>query len=106
MLPNQPNPQTAVDPFALVKKDLAPFSDNMKELVEAENPVLTAAAKHFFEKRHGKRFRPTIVMLMCTYACARVCASESVLLHSSLLLVRIPSRFAYLYLSHRTTTPP
>ena len=35
-----------------------------QELVEAENPVLTAAAKHFFEKRHGKRFRPTIVMLM------------------------------------------
>eukprot|EP00957_Ditylum_brightwellii_P168869 12853327-Ditylum_brightwellii.AAC.1 len=22
------------------------------------------AAKHFFEKRHGKRFRPTIVQLM------------------------------------------
>jgi geranylgeranyl pyrophosphate synthase len=33
--------------------------------VETENPVLTSAAKHFFEKRHGKRFRPTIVMLMC-----------------------------------------
>jgi geranyl diphosphate synthase len=33
--------------------------------VAAENPVLTSAAKHFFEKRHGKRFRPTIVMLMC-----------------------------------------
>ncbi len=53
-----------VDPFALVKKDLAPFSDSIKELVETENPVLTAAAKHFFEKRHGKRFRPTIAMLM------------------------------------------
>ncbi len=53
-----------VDPFHLVKKDLAPFSDSIKELVETENPVLTAAAKHFFEKRHGKRFRPTIAMLM------------------------------------------
>jgi len=35
-----------------------------QELVEAENPVLSSAAKHFFEKRHGKRFRPTIVLLM------------------------------------------
>jgi geranylgeranyl pyrophosphate synthase len=59
----------------LVKKDLAPFSDSIKELVETENPVLTAAAKHFFEKRHGKRFRPTIVMLMgeCVRACVRAC---------------------------------
>ena len=57
-------PPNNVDPFQLVKKDLAPFSDSIKELVETENPVLTAAAKHFFEKRHGKRFRPTIAMLM------------------------------------------
>ena len=27
-------------------------------------PVLSSAASHFFEKRHGKRFRPTIVMLV------------------------------------------
>lgn len=32
--------------------------------------MLTSAAKHFFEKRHGKRFRPTIVMLMCKWVSA------------------------------------
>mmetsp|Transcript_10036 Transcript_10036/g.16240 ORF Transcript_10036/g.16240 Transcript_10036/m.16240 type:complete len:405 (+) Transcript_10036:235-1449(+) len=53
-----------VDPFALVKNDLVPFSDNIKELVETDHPVLSMAAKHFFEKRHGKRFRPTICTLM------------------------------------------
>lgn len=52
------------DPFKLVAQELAPFSDNIKELVEADHPVLSSAAKHFFEQRHGKRFRPTIVMLM------------------------------------------
>lgn len=54
----------AADPFNLVSKDLSPFTDNIKELVESEHPVLSMAAKHFFEKRHGKRFRPTIVALM------------------------------------------
>lgn len=52
------------DPFKLVSAELAPFSDNIKELVETDHPVLSKAAKHFFEQRHGKRFRPTIVMLM------------------------------------------
>ena len=78
------------DPFKLVAQELAPFSDNIKvvlkpqktsfdlssriwcqvftvttqELVEADHPILSSAAKHFFEQRHGKRFRPTIVMLM------------------------------------------
>ena len=36
----------------------------MKLLVASENPILSQAASHFFEKRHGKRFRPTIVMLL------------------------------------------
>merc|ERR1712127_975442 len=29
-----------------------------------DQPILSMAAKHFFEKRHGKRFRPTIIQLM------------------------------------------
>jgi len=52
------------DPFALVRDELLPFSDNMKMLVQSSNPLLSDAAAHFFEKRHGKRFRPTIVMLL------------------------------------------
>ena len=52
------------DPFKMVEKELQPFSDSIKELVSTDQPVLSMAAKHFFEKRHGKRFRPTIVQLM------------------------------------------
>mmetsp|Transcript_36586 Transcript_36586/g.53734 ORF Transcript_36586/g.53734 Transcript_36586/m.53734 type:complete len:561 (+) Transcript_36586:117-1799(+) len=58
------------DPFKLVESELKPFSDSIKELVSSDQPILSMAAKHFFEKRHGKRFRPTIVQLM-----AKVCAA-------------------------------
>ena len=52
------------DPFKMVEKELQPFADSITELVSTDQPVLSMAAKHFFEKRHGKRFRPTIVQLM------------------------------------------
>eukprot|EP00546_Thalassionema_frauenfeldii_P001688 CAMPEP_0178932598 /NCGR_PEP_ID=MMETSP0786-20121207/22727_1 /TAXON_ID=186022 /ORGANISM="Thalassionema frauenfeldii, Strain CCMP 1798" /LENGTH=513 /DNA_ID=CAMNT_0020609949 /DNA_START=41 /DNA_END=1582 /DNA_ORIENTATION=- len=52
------------DPFKMVEKELQPFSDSIKELVSTDQPVLSMAAKHFFEKRQGKRFRPTIVQLV------------------------------------------
>lgn len=52
------------DPFKMVEKELKPFSDSIKELVSSDQPILSMAAKHFFEKRHGKRFRPTIVQLV------------------------------------------
>mmetsp|Transcript_19203 Transcript_19203/g.27128 ORF Transcript_19203/g.27128 Transcript_19203/m.27128 type:complete len:514 (+) Transcript_19203:193-1734(+) len=52
------------DPFKMVENELQPFSDSIKELVSSDQPILSMAAKHFFEKRHGKRFRPTIVQLM------------------------------------------
>jgi geranylgeranyl pyrophosphate synthase len=55
---------TLPDPFKMVEKELQPFSDSIKELVSTDQPILSMAAKHFFEKRHGKRFRPTIVQLM------------------------------------------
>ncbi|KAJ1449917.1 isoprenoid synthase domain-containing protein [Pelagophyceae sp. CCMP2097] len=57
-------PPPIADPFALVKDELQPFGDNIKQLVQSDNPVLSDAAAHFFEKRHGKRFRPTIVALV------------------------------------------
>lgn len=53
-----PNPQQRNFP------ELKPFSDSISELVSSDQPILSMAAKHFFEKRHGKRFRPTIVQLM------------------------------------------
>lgn len=65
--------ETLPDPFKLVEKELQPFSDSIKELVSTDQPILSMAAKHFFEKRHGKRFRPTIVQLMAK----AVAAAES-----------------------------
>eukprot|EP00550_Attheya_septentrionalis_P011285 CAMPEP_0198302444 /NCGR_PEP_ID=MMETSP1449-20131203/55168_1 /TAXON_ID=420275 /ORGANISM="Attheya septentrionalis, Strain CCMP2084" /LENGTH=548 /DNA_ID=CAMNT_0044004787 /DNA_START=51 /DNA_END=1697 /DNA_ORIENTATION=+ len=61
--------ETLPDPFKMVEKELQPFSDSISELVSSDQPILSMAAKHFFEKRHGKRFRPTIVQLVAK-ACA------------------------------------
>jgi len=52
------------DPFKMVEKELKPFADSITELVSSDQPILSMAAKHFFEKRHGKRFRPTIIQLV------------------------------------------
>ncbi len=38
------------DPFKYVEDELSPLSEFVKELVVSENPVLTMAASHFFEK--------------------------------------------------------
>jgi len=56
--------ETLPDPFKMVEKELQPFSDSIKELVSTDQPVLSMAAKHFFEKRHGKRTRPVVISLM------------------------------------------
>ncbi|KAJ1494091.1 isoprenoid synthase domain-containing protein [Baffinella frigidus] len=52
------------DPFAIVREELSPFSDSIKDVVTTDHPILSEAAKHFFAERQGKRFRPTIVILM------------------------------------------
>jgi len=59
------------DPFKMVESELKPFADSISELVSSDQPILSMAAKHFFEKRHGKRFRPTIVQLV-----AKACAAS------------------------------
>ena len=38
------------DPFSYVSDELQPLADYVRELVVSENPVLTMAASHFFEK--------------------------------------------------------
>jgi len=55
---------TLPDPFKMVEKELEPFAASISELVSSDQPVLNMAAKHFFDKLQGKRFRPTIVQLM------------------------------------------
>lgn len=62
--------ETLPDPFKMVEKELEPFSNSIKELVSTDQPILSMAAKHFFEKRHGKRFRPTIVQLIAKSSAA------------------------------------
>lgn len=64
--------ETLPDPFKIVEKELQPFSDSIKELVSSDQPILSMAAKHFFEKRHGKRFRPTIVQLVAKAVAASI----------------------------------
>jgi len=66
------NVNTLPDPFKMVEQELKPFSDSIKELVSTDQPILSMAAKHFFEKRHGKRFRPTIIQLMAKAVTAAV----------------------------------
>lgn len=62
--PGKKKIESLPDPFKMVEKELKPFADSISELVSSDQPILSMAAKHFFEKRHGKRFRPTIVQLM------------------------------------------
>lgn len=67
--------ETLPDPFTLVEQELQPFADSIKELVSTDQPVLSMAAKHFFEKRHGKRTRPVVIALM-SRAVAAACPPE------------------------------
>ena len=69
------------DPFKMVEKELKPFADSISELVSSDQPILSMAAKHFFEKRHGKRFRPTIVQLMAKAVAAAEPEKMSTLEH-------------------------
>ena len=41
---------TGPEPFNFVAKELEPLSNYVKDLVASENPILTMAASHFFEK--------------------------------------------------------
>ena len=45
------------EPFGLVSDELQSLSDYVKELVVSENPVLTMAASHFFEKVEVHRYK-------------------------------------------------
>ncbi|CAM9337252.1 unnamed protein product, partial [Phaeothamnion confervicola] len=49
------------DPFHLVKGDINTLSDGIKALLGTDHPVLSAAAKYFFEIDGGKKVRPTMV---------------------------------------------
>ncbi|KAI3915467.1 hypothetical protein MKW92_023549 [Papaver armeniacum] len=56
-----------VDPFSLVADELSLFSNRLREMVVSEVPKLASAAEYFFQIGvEGKRFRPTVLLLMAS----------------------------------------
>ncbi|GMN54528.1 hypothetical protein TIFTF001_023656 [Ficus carica] len=56
-----------LDPFSLVADELLLVASRLREMVVAEVPKLASAAEYFFKIGvEGKRFRPTVLLLMST----------------------------------------
>mmetsp|Transcript_23643 Transcript_23643/g.38887 ORF Transcript_23643/g.38887 Transcript_23643/m.38887 type:complete len:448 (-) Transcript_23643:771-2114(-) len=55
--------EAEVDPLALVKYDLEVLNESVRKTVSSDHPVLSCVARYFFDLS-GKRFRPTVVLLM------------------------------------------
>ncbi|XP_071726850.1 solanesyl-diphosphate synthase 1, mitochondrial-like [Rutidosis leptorrhynchoides] len=56
-----------VDPFSLVADELSIVANRLRAMVVAEVPKLASAAEYFFKMGvEGKRFRPTVILLMAT----------------------------------------
>ncbi|KAG4138047.1 hypothetical protein ERO13_D07G109900v2 [Gossypium hirsutum] len=56
-----------VDPFSLVANELSLIATRLRSMVAAEVPNLASAAEYFFKiGAEGKRFRPTVLLLMAT----------------------------------------
>ncbi|XP_059303571.1 solanesyl diphosphate synthase 3, chloroplastic/mitochondrial-like isoform X2 [Lycium ferocissimum] len=56
-----------VDPFSLVADELSLVTNRLRSMVVAKVPKLASAAEYFFKMGvEGKRFRPTILLLMAT----------------------------------------
>ncbi|GAV75007.1 polyprenyl_synt domain-containing protein [Cephalotus follicularis] len=55
------------DPFSLVADELLILAEKLRSMVVAEVPKLASAAEYFFKMGvEGKRFRPTVLLLMAT----------------------------------------
>ncbi|KAH9621308.1 hypothetical protein KSS87_021784 [Heliosperma pusillum] len=55
------------DPFSLVADELSILANRLRSMVIAEVPKLASAAEYFFKMGvEGKRFRPTVLLLMAT----------------------------------------
>ncbi|MCL7032950.1 hypothetical protein MKW94_012927 [Papaver nudicaule] len=55
------------DPFSLVADELSLIGNRLREMVVAEVPKLASAAEYFFKMGvEGKRFRPTVLLLMAS----------------------------------------
>ncbi|KAI4365215.1 hypothetical protein MLD38_021221 [Melastoma candidum] len=59
--------QEHLDPFSLVADELLLVGHRLRDMVIAEVPKLASAAEYFFKLGvEGKRFRPTVLLLMAT----------------------------------------
>ncbi|XP_027345751.1 solanesyl diphosphate synthase 3, chloroplastic/mitochondrial isoform X2 [Abrus precatorius] len=59
--------QDELDPFSLVADELSLLGNKLRAMVVAEVPKLASAAEYFFKMGvEGKRFRPTVLLLMST----------------------------------------
>ncbi|XP_068650179.1 solanesyl-diphosphate synthase 1, mitochondrial-like isoform X2 [Aristolochia californica] len=57
--------QELLDPFSLVADELSAVANKLRSMVIAEVPKLASAAEYFFRMGvEGKRFRPTVLLLM------------------------------------------
>ena len=72
-----------VDPFELVKPDLASIDGSIKDLLGSDHPVLHRVAQYFFNVEGGKKVRPTMVLLVAR-ACNTHTAVRSGLLGTSI----------------------
>ncbi|XP_044500812.1 solanesyl diphosphate synthase 3, chloroplastic/mitochondrial-like [Mangifera indica] len=56
-----------LDPFSLVADELSLVANRLRSMVVTEVPKLASAAEYFFKMGvEGKRFRPTVLLLMAT----------------------------------------
>lgn len=56
-----------LDPFSLVADELSIVANRLRSMVVAEVPKLASAAEYFFKMGvEGKRFRPTVLLLMAS----------------------------------------
>uniref|UniRef100_A0A164ZMK2 Uncharacterized protein n=1 Tax=Daucus carota subsp. sativus TaxID=79200 RepID=A0A164ZMK2_DAUCS len=61
------NRKEQVDPFSIVADELSILAERLRSMVVAEVPKLASAAEYFFKLGvEGKRFRPTVLLLMAT----------------------------------------
>ncbi|KAI5585076.1 hypothetical protein POPTR_006G135300v4 [Populus trichocarpa] len=67
-----------LDPFSLVADELSLLANRLRSMVIAEVPKLASAAEYFFKMGvQGKRFRPTVLLLMATALNVRILETET-----------------------------
>ncbi|KMZ74551.1 Solanesyl-diphosphate synthase 3, chloroplastic/mitochondrial [Zostera marina] len=59
--------EESLDPFSLVADELSAVGNRLRAMVVSEVPKLASAAEYFFKMGvEGKRFRPTVLLLMAS----------------------------------------